>query len=70
MVSDQRWTIDFAGLRARSKASAWREIETGLSATLFETPVAHFIVRGFLVDGIDEVIAHRTAISSIGGDLI
>jgi len=70
MVSDQRWSIDFAELRARSKASAWREIETALAATLFETPVAHFLVRGFLVDGIDKVMAHRTAISPIGGGVI
>jgi hypothetical protein len=47
--------------------SAWRELETARASTLFETPVAHFLVRGFLADGMDEVMAHMTAIEAAVG---
>lgn len=47
--------------------SAWRELKTARASTLFETPVAHFLVRGFLADGMDEVMAHMTAIEAAVG---
>ncbi len=46
---------------------AWRELETARATSLFETPVAHFLVRGFLADGMDEVMAHMTAIEAAVG---
>ena len=46
---------------------AWRELETARASTLFETPVAHFLVRGFFADGMDEVMAHMTAIEAAVG---
>lgn len=47
--------------------SAWQNLKTARASTLFETPVAHFLVRGFLADGIDEVMAHMTAIEAAVG---
>lgn len=47
--------------------SAWRELEAARATALFETPVAHFLVRGFLADGMDEVMAHMTAIEAAVG---
>lgn len=47
--------------------SAWRELQTARSAGLFETPIAHFLVRAFLADGMDEVMAHMTAIEAAVG---
>lgn len=47
--------------------SAWRELETARATGLFETPVAHFLVRAFLADGMDEVMAHMTAIEAAVG---
>jgi hypothetical protein len=47
--------------------SAWRELEIARASALFETPVAHFLVRGFLADGMDEVMAHMTAIEAAVG---
>ena len=46
---------------------AWKELETARRDPLFETPVAHFLVRAFLSDGIDEVMAHMTAIEAAVG---
>lgn len=47
--------------------SAWRQLESARSSVLFETPIAHFLVRGFLADGMDEVMAHMTAIEAAVG---
>ncbi|MBN7807758.1 MULTISPECIES: hypothetical protein [Agrobacterium] len=52
---------------AKFTDDAWRELETALASALFETPVAHFLVRGFLADGMDEVMAHMTAIEAAVG---
>jgi hypothetical protein len=46
---------------------AWRKLEAARSTRLFETPKAHFIVRAFLADGMDEVMAHMTAIEAALG---
>jgi hypothetical protein len=37
------------------------ELEAARAHPLFETPIAHFLVRAFLSDGMDEVMAHMTA---------
>jgi hypothetical protein len=47
--------------------SAWQQLEAARATSLFETPVAHFIVRAFLADGMDEVMAHMTAIEAAVG---
>jgi hypothetical protein len=47
--------------------SAWRELEAARATSVFETPVAHFLVRAFLADGMDEVMAHMTAIEAAVG---
>lgn len=46
---------------------AWRDLETARATELFETPIAHFLVRAFLADGMDEVMAHMTAIEAAVG---
>lgn len=46
---------------------AWKELEVARTTPLFETPIAHFLVRAFLSDGIDEVMAHMTAIEAAVG---
>ncbi|WP_175824509.1 hypothetical protein [Burkholderia cepacia] len=48
----------------RLTESAWAKLQAALATPLFETPVVHFLVRAFLADGIDEVIAHMTAIEA------
>ncbi|MBB3358814.1 MULTISPECIES: hypothetical protein [unclassified Novosphingobium] len=55
-----------AGLALFTDA-AWRELEAARSTHLFETPIAHFLVRAFLADGMDEVMAHMTAIEAAMG---
>lgn len=64
------------GLRLRDDAKrglalmtdqTWRELEAARATPLFETPIAHFLVRAFLSDGIDEVMAHMTAIEAAVG---
>ena len=47
--------------------SAWKDLESARATDLFETPVAHFLVRAFLADGMDEVMAHMTAIEAAVG---
>ncbi|WP_234265206.1 hypothetical protein [Hydrogenophaga sp. NFH-34] len=47
--------------------SAWERLQESLSSPLFETPVAHFMVRAFLSDGIDEFLAHLTMIEAALG---
>ncbi|MGY3441329.1 hypothetical protein [Bradyrhizobium sp. USDA 4473] len=47
--------------------SAWKDLEAARMTDLFETPIAHFLVRAFLADGMDEVMAHMTAIEAAVG---
>jgi hypothetical protein len=47
--------------------AAWTELQVARATPLFETPVVHFLVRAFLADGIDEVMAHMTAIEAALG---
>ncbi len=46
---------------------AWGAIQVARATPLFETPVVHFLVRAFLADGIDEVMAHMTTIEAALG---
>jgi hypothetical protein len=47
--------------------AAWTELKAARATPLFETPVVHFLVRAFLADGVDEVIAHLTVIEAALG---
>jgi hypothetical protein len=47
--------------------SAWTKLQAARATSLFETPVVHFLVRAFLADGIDEVMAHMTTIEAALG---
>jgi hypothetical protein len=47
--------------------SSWTELQAARATPLFETPIVHFLVRAFLADGIDEVMAHMTAIEAALG---
>ncbi|MBQ1562078.1 hypothetical protein [Caulobacter sp.] len=44
-----------------------RRIEKAAASALFETPVAHFLVRAFAADGIDEFMGHLTMIEAALG---
>jgi hypothetical protein len=46
---------------------AWHDLESARATPIFETPITHFLVRAFLSDGIDEVMAHMTAIEAAVG---
>ena len=46
---------------------AWEEVEAARATTLFETPIVHFLVHAFLADGIDEIMAHMTALEAALG---
>ncbi|WP_426411614.1 hypothetical protein [Bradyrhizobium ganzhouense] len=47
--------------------SRWATVEQAKGSVLFETPVAHFLVRAFLADGVDEFLAHITTIEAALG---
>jgi hypothetical protein len=42
----------------------WTIVEQAKRTVLFETPIAHFFVRAFLADGVDEFLAHVTTIEA------
>ena len=42
----------------------WARLETAMASNLFETPVKHFLVRAALSDGMDQIMAHMTAIEA------
>lgn len=48
--------------------SGWSRLETARATSLFATPVEHFLVRAFRSDGIDEMMAHMTAIEAAVGE--
>lgn len=52
---------------ARFTDAAWTEFEAALATDFFETPIAHFLVRAFLSEGIDEFMSHMTAIEAALG---
>lgn len=45
----------------------WQLVERAKRSVLFETPIAHFLVRAFLAEGIDEFLAHITTIEAALG---
>ncbi len=45
----------------------WQAHRAACDGAMLQTPVAHFVVRGFANDGIDEVMAHMTAIEAALG---
>lgn len=45
----------------------WARIETAAATPLFETPVKHFLVRAAFSDGMDQIMAHMTAIEAALG---
>lgn len=47
--------------------TTWADLQTALRSPLFETPVAHFLVRAYLADGIDEFLAHLTMLEAALG---
>ncbi len=47
----------------------WMLVQEARKSKLFETPVAHFLVRAFEADGIDEFLAHITTIEAALGHI-
>ena len=47
--------------------SRWTIVEQAKQSVLFETPIAHFLVRAFLAEGVDEFLAHITTIEAALG---
>jgi hypothetical protein len=45
----------------------WGIVEQAKRSVLFETPIAHFLVRAFLAEGVDEFLAHITTIEAALG---
>jgi hypothetical protein len=46
---------------------SWSALEHVRQSPLFETPIAHFLVRSFFADGVDEFLAHLTTIEAALG---
>jgi hypothetical protein len=44
--------------------SRWANVEQARQSVLFETPIAHFVVRAFLADGVDESLAYSAMVAS------
>lgn len=44
--------------------AAWHRIRVALKSALLARPVSHFVTRAFYTDGIDEFLAHITAIEA------
>jgi hypothetical protein len=47
--------------------AGWEAVCRARQSPLFETPVAHFFVRAYLSDGVDEVLGHLTTIEAALG---
>jgi hypothetical protein len=47
--------------------SRWKTVEQVKASVLFETPIVHFLVRAFLAEGVDELLAHITTIEAALG---
>jgi hypothetical protein len=46
----------------------WRRLEAARKSVLMATPIEHFLVRAFAAEGIDEMMAHMTAIEAAVGE--
>lgn len=51
----------------RLDETSWLAVQKARQAPLFSTPVAHFLVQAFHVDGIDELLAHIMTIEAALG---
>lgn len=49
------------------KDEDWSRVMKARESVLFETPIVHFLVRGFDSDGIDEFLAHITTVEAALG---
>lgn len=58
---------DAAATLADWTEAKWKAHERACRGALLRTPVAHFLVRGFAEDGMDEVMAHMTCIEAALG---
>lgn len=47
--------------------ACWRTIQRARDNPIFQSPIAHFIVRGLLADGIDEFLAHVMSLEASYG---
>lgn len=54
----------FETMVAEIDEKAWAAVVHARAAALFETPIIHFLVRAFLADGMDEIMAHMTTIEA------
>ncbi len=45
----------------------WNAVSIAQRSILFDTPIAHFLVRAFMADGVDEFLAHITMIEAALG---
>jgi hypothetical protein len=54
------------GLKAMDQ-SQWNIVCSAQRSILFDTPIAHFLVRAYMVDGVDEFLAHITMIEAALG---
>ncbi|MDE0694444.1 MAG: hypothetical protein OXH76_01255 [Boseongicola sp.] len=52
----------------RLTSGHWSRVLKARESALFKTPVAHFLVRGFDTEGIDEFLAHITTIEAALGN--
>lgn len=58
---------DAADTLADWTEAKWQAYRRACRGALLRTPVAHFLVRGFAEDGMDEVMAHMTCIEAALG---
>lgn len=58
---------DFATALPVWNQSLWAIVKKAKQSVLFETPIAHFLVRAFLAEGVDEFLAHITTIEAALG---
>lgn len=49
-----------SGLTGWASDDNWARVRRARNSVLFETPIVHFLLRGFETDGIDEFLAHIT----------
>jgi hypothetical protein len=58
---------DAAAMLQKLDHRRWDQIQQASATDLFSTPVKHFLVRAFFSDGMDQIMAHMTAIEAALG---
>ena len=58
-----------SGLTGWASDDNWARVRRARKSVLFETPIVHFLLRGFETDGIDEFLAHITTIEASLGHI-